>query len=130
MFVGFFAFQVDSFAQEVPACRADFNKDGIVTIDDIYYLMFDYDGDDLWALLNVNEDNATDGDDGIAILNLIEQKATHQLGDFNGDGMVATADLLILLASYNGFNPCVDLTGDGWVQLGDLVALLTIYWGP
>jgi len=51
-------------------------------------------------------------------------------GDFDGDGVVATPDLLILLASWGDCAGCLeDLDSDGTVGVSDLLELLE-NWGP
>jgi hypothetical protein len=49
-------------------------------------------------------------------------------GDFDGDGDVDTADLLILLAAWGTTGPDGDVDGDGDVDTEDLLALLAA-WG-
>jgi hypothetical protein len=50
--------------------------------------------------------------------------------DLNGDGMVAIADLLELLASWGPCAGCdADIDGDDEVSITDLLALLAA-WGP
>lgn len=52
------------------------------------------------------------------------------MADLNGDGVVSTADLLILLASWGevGECPLADLNGDGIIGTADLLILLA-NWG-
>ena len=49
------------------------------------------------------------------------------LGDINGDGIVDTADLGILIGAFGTSNPDADLNGDGIVDTADLGLLLSQY---
>jgi uncharacterized protein (DUF2141 family) len=51
------------------------------------------------------------------------------VGDLNGDGVIDTADLGILLANFGGGGPVGDLNGDGVVDTSDLGILLANF-GP
>jgi len=59
--------------------------------------------------------------------NLIQ--LTNCPADLNGDGLVSSADLAILLASWGSGGGAADLNGDGSVGAADLAALLA-RWGP
>jgi hypothetical protein len=50
-------------------------------------------------------------------------------GDFNGDGLVNTTDMLIFLGSYGCSGLCgpTDMNGDGFVNSTDLLILLGLY---
>ncbi|MCB9846891.1 MAG: hypothetical protein H6814_00615 [Phycisphaeraceae bacterium] len=47
------------------------------------------------------------------------------VGDINGDGIVDTADLGVLLGAFGGSDPMADLNGDGVVDTADLGLLLS-----
>lgn len=50
------------------------------------------------------------------------------LGDFDGDGLVSTSDLLIFLANFGCLENCVtDLDGDGAVTTSDLLVFLSVF---
>lgn len=50
------------------------------------------------------------------------------LGDFDGDGIVTTNDLIMLLAEYECTQNCAtDLNGDGNVTAADLLIMLTLF---
>jgi len=49
--------------------------------------------------------------------------------DFNGDGFVAVADILLLIGAWGGNDPVYDLDGNGVVGVSDLLLLIAA-WGP
>ena len=49
--------------------------------------------------------------------------------DFNGDGFVAVADILLLIGAWGGNDPMYDLDGNGAVGVSDLLLLIAA-WGP
>ena len=49
--------------------------------------------------------------------------------DFDGDGEVDVADILILIADWGGSDPAHDLDGNGIVGVSDLLLLIAA-WGP
>lgn len=51
-------------------------------------------------------------------------------GDLNGDGLVSTADLLVLLSAFGSVaTGPVDFNGDGIVGTGDLLVFLGLFGG-
>jgi hypothetical protein len=49
-------------------------------------------------------------------------------GDFDGDGVVSTSDLLILLANFGCIQNCtIDLDGDGTTTTADLLLFLSVF---
>jgi hypothetical protein len=49
--------------------------------------------------------------------------------DFDGNGNVAVADLLVLIGDWGGNDPMHDLDGNGTVGVGDILQLIAA-WGP
>lgn len=50
------------------------------------------------------------------------------LGDLDGNGLINTNDLLLLLSNYGCAQNCfADLTGDGIVSTNDLLLFLTVF---
>ena len=49
--------------------------------------------------------------------------------DFDGNGEVDVADILILIGDWGGSDPAHDLNGDGVVGVADLLELIAA-WGP
>ena len=49
--------------------------------------------------------------------------------DYNGDGVVDTADLGILISAFGTANGHVDLNGDGIVDTADLGILISAFGG-
>jgi endonuclease/exonuclease/phosphatase family metal-dependent hydrolase len=49
--------------------------------------------------------------------------------DFDGDGEVDVADILVLIADWEGTDPAHDLDGNGTVGVSDLLILIAA-WGP
>jgi agmatine/peptidylarginine deiminase len=51
--------------------------------------------------------------------------------DLDNDGLITTADLLILLSSFGCLSDCAnDIDGDGFITSADLLALLSAYGNP
>ena len=52
-------------------------------------------------------------------------------GDFNADGQVSVADMLVLLTDFGCPQSCAsDLNGDGNVVVSDLLAFLELFGTP
>jgi hypothetical protein len=49
--------------------------------------------------------------------------------DFDGNGQVAVADILLLIGEWGGNDPIYDLDGNGIVGVSDLLLLIAA-WGP
>jgi hypothetical protein len=49
------------------------------------------------------------------------------VGDLNGDGVVDTADLGILIAAFGSSDPIADINGDGTVDTADLGILIAAF---
>jgi len=47
--------------------------------------------------------------------------------DLNGDGIVDSADLGLLIAAFNSAGPVADFNGDGWVNSSDLGSLISAF---
>ena len=112
--------------ESVPVCRVDFNKDGIITTDDIWYLA-DPLHPELDSMLDLDGNGEVNGDDGVIFTNLLG--STHVVGDYNNSGNVSVSDLSIFLGAFGTFDPCIDLNGDGFVYNGDLDLFLNEYFG-
>jgi len=61
------------------------------------------------------------------LVSVLECVATELVGDLNGDGVVDTADLGILLAAFGSNDPTADLNNDGIVDTADLGILLAAF---
>ena len=48
--------------------------------------------------------------------------------DADNDGVVAVGDLLIVIGSWNSFNPDADTNNDGFINVGDLLDVISV-WG-
>ena len=107
---------------EIHIAQADFNKDGVVDLDDITFVVDQPNSDEL---MDLNGDGVVDSCDKELFYGMLGE--TWCLGDYNLDGMVNTADLLIFLGSWLTFDPIVDLTGDGFVSSFDYVTFFTYY---
>ena len=51
------------------------------------------------------------------------------MGDFNGDGVANTQDVLAYLNSWNNQDPCADINLDGTVNTVDFLAFLNLWTG-
>lgn len=71
-----------------------------------------------WGLATVLPDGSYEGTPG----------GSACTGDINGDGVVAAADLGLMLAAWDTTTPAADLDGNGTVNGGDL-GLLLLAWG-
>ncbi len=70
-----------------------------------------------------------DGDlDGVAVVDIGAFERAPPCPDLDGDGIIALADLLLLLAAWGESVSPADLDGDGTVGAGDVV-ILTNAWG-
>ncbi|MCB0761613.1 MAG: hypothetical protein KDC12_08830 [Flavobacteriales bacterium] len=68
---------------------------------------------------------ATIGDDGLLLTQGFQQAQFACFGDFNGDGQIDTADLLLFLGQFGCATDCFgDLNGDGLVNTSDLLLFL------
>lgn len=104
-----------------------------------YTLEVFYDTDDLIAHSAVIECPSTDSDTLLCITPPCDDwdlrfEIIPCIGDLDGDGIVGTSDLTILLAAWGRCpappTPCpADLDGDGQVGTSDLLLLLA-NWGP
>ncbi len=57
-----------------------------------------------------------------------EELPTECMGDFDGDGLITTNDLLMLLADFGCTSNCMaDLDGDGLVGTNDMLIMLSIF---
>lgn len=117
----FTAFQNSALADDgdVHVSRVDFNKDGVVALDDIDFVMEQVEVD---ALIDLDGDGDFDIDDKNIFLGMLGCEWLP--GDYNMDGDVTAADLTTFLGAYGTFNPVIDLTGDGYVYPADLVLFL------
>ncbi len=107
---------------QIHIAQADFNKDGVVDLDDISFVVDQPNAD---QLMDLNGDGSVDLCDKDLFYGILGE--TWCPGDYNLDGMVDTADLLIFLASWATFDTIVDLTGDGFVSTMDYITFFTYY---
>ncbi|MBT4531146.1 MAG: hypothetical protein HOC27_08065, partial [Phycisphaerae bacterium] len=81
--------------------------------------------------ISFSDEDLVGEQNGISMLTVrIEiTSATSCPEDFDGNGIVAVADILYLIAGWGGNDPVLDLDGNGTVGVSDILQLIAA-WGP
>ena len=111
---------------DVPACRADFDKDGFVTEgDELYTLAFPTAAQ--LAAWDLNGNGQPDQNDTEIFDCLVLEEASWVVGDYTGDGYVTVVDLSPFLILWGSGDFCADLEPDGVFNFDDINAFIAAF---
>ena len=113
---------------DVPACRADFDKNGVVNANDTAHAAtFPATAQlEAWDLNGINGLDLND----LEIFNcLVEEEASWVVGDYTGDGEVTVVDLNPFLILWGSGDFCADLEPDGVIDQNDIAAFVELHAG-
>ena len=104
--------------------NVDLNNDGIVNVYDLNLQLANYGSDN--AKFDHNHDGVSDQQDIDVLLSFwgMEGQIMIENPDIDGDGIVGSTDLGLLLANYGSEGGAYDLNNDGKVNQSDLDLLL------
>ena len=128
-----------SMVRELLIARNDTSSPSTIVLTDVstpqasgfvptYVQTGDFDGDGLADIVSVTEVVQLTGHVNPALTLMLNTTSPNCPEDFDGNGSVAVADLLTLIAAWGNTSGAEDLNGDGIVNVADLLILIAA-WG-